>query len=116
VHGDLDLVDEVLHVQRLDAAFQVGLHPVFVTRVGVHHVPVAGQHAEFPLELLPHAVGRIVRRAVGGFVPRVVGRGSNILSFVSRDSYVFSRHFFSRHFFSRHFLSRGAHFSIALGV
>src|SRR5215469_12082788 len=43
VHGDLDLEDVVLHVQRLDAAFQVGLHPVLVARVRVDHVPLAGQ-------------------------------------------------------------------------
>src|SRR5690348_16118982 len=56
VHRDLDLEDVILHVERLDAALQVGLHPVLVTRVGVHHVPVAGKHAEFALELLARVV------------------------------------------------------------
>src|SRR6266566_8620914 len=56
LHRDLDLEDVVLHVERLDAALQVGLHPVLVTRVGVHHVPVARKHAEFALELLARVV------------------------------------------------------------
>src|SRR6266702_5057379 len=56
VHRDLDLEDVVLHVERLDPALQVGLHPVLVTRVGVHHVPVAREHAELTLELLARVV------------------------------------------------------------
>src|SRR2546421_10172859 len=61
VDGHLDLEDEILHVERGDAALQVGLHPVLVTRVRVHHVPVPGKHAQLTLELLPRAVDRIRR-------------------------------------------------------
>src|SRR5215469_12868227 len=52
VRGDLDLEDELLHVERLRPALQVGPHPVLVARVGMHHIPVARQRAELGLELL----------------------------------------------------------------
>lgn len=51
-HGDLDLEDEVLHVQALDAVLQVGLHTVLVARVGVDDEPVARLGAQVLLELL----------------------------------------------------------------
>src|SRR5215469_1801255 len=77
VHRDLDLEDVVLHVERLDAALQVGLHPVLVTRVRVDHVPVPGEHAELALELLARVVGlllHLVRAEPGLAGQRVVGR------------------------------------------
>src|SRR5271166_3951915 len=79
VNGDLDLVDVILHVERGDAALQVGLHPVLVTRVGVHHVPVPGEHAKLALELLPHVVGRFLLGVRRGLIQRAVGRGGNVL-------------------------------------
>src|SRR5262245_33583636 len=77
VHRDLDLEDVVLHVERLDAALQIGLHPVLVTRVRVDHVPVPGEHAEFALELLARVVGLLllgVRGQPGVVSRRAIGR------------------------------------------
>src|SRR3954447_24190789 len=46
LRGDLDLEDEVLHVERRDPRLEVGLHLVLVTGIGVYDVPVAGQGAQ----------------------------------------------------------------------
>src|ERR1022692_322350 len=51
VRGDLDLEDEVLHVEGLSAALQIRPDPVLITCVGVHHVPLAGKSAQLSGEL-----------------------------------------------------------------
>src|SRR3984957_12344618 len=51
VGGDLDLEDVVLHVERRDAALEVGLDPVLVAGVRVDDVPVAGLHPHLAHEL-----------------------------------------------------------------
>ena len=48
----LDLEDVVLHVERRDAALEVGLHLVLVAGVGVHDVPVADGGAQRAAQLL----------------------------------------------------------------
>src|SRR5215469_637151 len=48
----LDLEDVLLHVEGLSPALQVRPHPVLVTGVGVHHVPVTWQHPQLGLERL----------------------------------------------------------------
>ena len=50
LHGDLHLVDEVLHVEALAAVLEVRLHAVLVARVGVDDVPVAQLAAQLRLE------------------------------------------------------------------
>ena len=54
-HRNLDFVDEIFHVLGLDTSFEVVLHAVFVTCVGVDYEPVARKtaqlRAEFFLEL-----------------------------------------------------------------
>src|SRR5215472_4922376 len=83
VHGDLDLEDVVLHVQRLDAAFQVGLHPVLISRVGVDHVPLARQSPELlgvPGDRVERT-GAVLAGAVLSTVTGVVGalRGQGVI-------------------------------------
>src|SRR5450830_978913 len=51
-HRNLDLEDEVLHVQALRAVLEVGLDPVLVTGVGVDDVPPTRPRAELGPELL----------------------------------------------------------------
>nr|AHE14892.1 hypothetical protein asmbl_13 [uncultured bacterium] len=59
--GHLDLEDVVLHVQRLDAGLEVGLHLVLVARVGVDDVPVAELLAERGAEGLARVLVRLGR-------------------------------------------------------
>src|SRR5690606_5593968 len=70
LHGDVNLEDLVLHVHGLDAGLEVGLDLVLVPRVGVDHVPVAGEvvRAEGPGLLLRLIAGGrpFVRRRVRG--------------------------------------------------
>src|ERR1022692_3847691 len=51
MYRHLDLEDVVLHVERLGAALQIGPDPVLVSRVGVHHIPVAGKQPQLRGEL-----------------------------------------------------------------
>jgi len=57
-HGHLDFEDVIFHVQGLDAGFEVGLHAVFVTGVGVDDVPVTFLAAQLGLEFLGGIGGR----------------------------------------------------------
>ena len=56
--------DLALHLHRVDARLEIGLHLVLVARVGVHHVPVA------------RAAERIVGRGLGGGLGFAVRSGS----------------------------------------
>jgi hypothetical protein len=78
VRGHLDLVDEVLHVERDVTALDVGLHPVLVTGVGVDDVPLAGEAAQAALELLD-------RVDVGHDVTVFVDGGSGVGGLVAVD-------------------------------
>src|SRR5690606_9246567 len=51
----LDLVDVVLHVEALDPGLEVGLDPVLVAGVRMHHVPVSGRVPQ----LLPQLRDRV---------------------------------------------------------
>src|SRR5918998_3503564 len=69
--GHLDLEDVVLHVQRLDARLQVGLHLVLVAGVRVDDVPVA----ELAAQHLAHRLGRVGLLVVLGLLARPVQVG-----------------------------------------
>ena len=72
--GDLDTEDQVLHVLGGDALLEVVLHLALVTGVGVDHVPVTGQQAEFVPELLDGVLhGLLVALVRGVGVPAVLG-------------------------------------------
>ena len=74
--GDDDLEDALFHVHGDHATLQVGLHLVFVARVGVDHEPVAGP----VVGALDGRVGGLVEH-IGGRVLAAIGRvGSNGVS------------------------------------
>ena len=54
--GDLDLEDEVLHVERGDSGLEVGLDLVLVAGVAVHDIPVA---VAGPCQLLAEGLDRV---------------------------------------------------------
>ena len=66
---DLDLEDEVLHVERLDPVLEVRLDLVLVPGVRVHDVPAARR----VLQRGAHLSGRILVQFLGGLLDRDLG-------------------------------------------
>ncbi len=87
LHGDLDLVDVLLHVEGGDARLEVGLHAVLVAGVAVHDEPLPRGAAQLGAQLLDRVrggrvgvdlVGRHDAVALGDAVG-LVGSGSPAL-------------------------------------
>ncbi len=69
LHGDLHLVDALLHVHGDAAVLDVRLHALLEARVGVHDVPLAGLDAQLALELVVGVdLGGLLLGVLGGIL------------------------------------------------